>query len=359
MADKPTFSVLDDYVALMELRPAARNVYNLLRCNAVFGRNGVATHSVHVTASWFTEMTAHWSNPVTAPTARRGLNELIDKGILIRLNPPQDGTGFVLAFVADPGPQYQGPVNGFKHAERVSKRCGTRAFYLRKDEKPGIPAVTGSRLGSRRQAPARNSAAEKPQSNPEVEFDREEYDMPLEGEFTEAFAEPEPVADVPAAEAAAEAEVPASRRGSAPGVSELTRLLVQKCHSKGLHRQGLLEGEARRIAETCENSLRRGWSPDQIATRLSALVSDKIHSMEPFLRKKAVDLGAPPAATRGDGTVLIKGEAVDLGAYSMNNLPQGDGEKAKQEQAPLPPSVDGQVKRDRLAQLARQARRGF
>jgi hypothetical protein len=355
MRNKPTFSLVDDYVALMELGPAARTVYMLLRCNAHFTRNGVADHSVHVTASWFTEMTAHWQKPLAAASARRGLNELINKGVLIRLNEPQDGSGFVVAFVVDPRGRIEGPTNGYEQAKKVAKRCGMKVYYERKEGMPGTPAVTGVRLGPQRDYEAKAAArwAEKEQSasgepeesTPAAHEDHDEPDL-----FSEPSAEDTPEPKPTPRRASAKREV-------TPEVGELARLLVQKCHGKGLNRQGLLEGEALRVAEACTDALELGWKPDQISNKLSALVSTGIHSTEAFLLKKVSDLGAPPAAAHSDGSVLVNGKPVDLGSISWNDLP-GTVARAEEEPQPaLPPSTDSNEKATRLAQLARQQRR--
>ncbi|MCP9209645.1 hypothetical protein [Streptomyces cucumeris] len=345
MGDRPTFSIADDYVAMMELKPAARTVYAILRCNTEFGRNGVPTHAVHVTSLWFSEMTAHWEKPVTPPTARRGLNELIDKGVLVRLNEPQDGSGFVVAFVTDPGPQYKGPVNGFEHAKRVSKRCGTKALYERRDERPSTPAITGVRVGAQR------GPANPPKTNPEPPV----WEEPGREEF-EPFGEPE--ADLKGgAEGPEGSPVKTGEPEFNVRQEELARLLVQKCHGKGVNGRGLLEGEARRVAVSYAGRLDQGWSPEQIASKLASLVSSKIHSTEAFLKTKASDFGTPPSGPRSDGVVEINGQPVDLSSYQLWG--PGESSQKKPEIDFGPASSDDEAKRDRLKQLGRKVRRSL
>lgn len=277
MGEKATFHIADDWVALLELKPAARTVYSLLRCNAAYGRSGVATHSVHVTSSWFHEMTQHWENPLTMPTVRRGLNELIDKGVLIRTNDPQDGSGFVLAFVTDPGPQYQGPVNGFQHAKRVSKRCGTKAYYVRQEETLGIPSVTGIRRNAQgpgaipRQAPAADSgvAAETPAE-------------PFDGTVVESGTpKPEP--------AAPQSEVTPAMREFAERLEERTGAMTDP-------KLRLMAGACQRLAEAVRPALDQGWDPKVLANRLASELNPRINTPERFLASKAKDLGSPPKA---------------------------------------------------------------
>lgn len=350
MGSRPTFHLVDDYVALMDLKPAERTVYGLLRCNTAFGRNGVATHTVHVTAAWFTEMTAHWETPMAASTARRGINGLIDKGVLVRLNQPQDGAGFLLAFVADPRGRIDGPTNGFEHAKKVSRRCGgMKAVYDRRDEIPGTPAVTGVRLG-RKGSESYTSAPE--QETPKFD-DVEGNDLPEESEVWSATEESE---EVPP-----EQPAPKAAPASDPQVVELAHLLLRKSKGKGLNRQGLLEGQARRVAQECAPRLADGWTPDALATQLMSLVSAKIHTMDSFLIAKSRDVGSPPEAPQADGTAMIDGKVVDLGAFSWDDQPQEQGEVNEARDvtpSPVVPSPDSEAKRERLAHLARIARSG-
>ncbi|MFE0472405.1 hypothetical protein ACFW2V_12395 [Streptomyces sp. NPDC058947] len=283
MGEKATFHIADDWVALLELKPAARTVYGILRSNAAFGRSGVATHTVHVTSSWFTEMTQHWESPLTAPTVRRGLNELIEKGVLRRLNDPHDGSGFVLAFVTDPGPNYNGPINGFRHAKEVAKRCGTRAYYVRRDEIPGSPDVTGVRRGK---GEKRKSPDFAPRQS--LDFDERGLGEPDLGEpdfHDEAVHEVDVVAEVekevldPAVEALAEALQRKTSRLTTPG----HRLTPDQC---------------RKVAVECGPVLALGWDPAMLAQRMVSQMGPKIHSPLLFLPKKAVELGTPPQPQR-------------------------------------------------------------
>ena len=359
MADRPTFYIADDWVALLELRPAARTVYGLLRCNAEYNKNAVAGHTVHVTASWFVEMTQHWSKPLTLATVRRGLLELIEKKVVIRLNDPHDGSGYSLAFVADPGRKHEGPVNGFQHAKKVAKRCGMKAYYTRNEsDRLGTPAATGVRLSPAKHWGPRPPEQPEPSAQSSQAESREEV-AETDG-ITEGLEEPAGAGSREEAARPVSDTVPEQKRSVSPEMAELARLLVQNCHGRGVNRQGLLEGEALRVAKACSNALAQGWAPDRIAAKLSALVSDGIHSMEHFLIKKAADLGDPPAAPRSEGTVVVKGQEVDLGSIPWGDLP-GTQEAPKDQQdtppPPLPSSSDDEATRERLARLGRTVRR--
>lgn len=346
MGVRPTFSVLDDFVLLMDLKPAERTVYGLLRCNASFARNAVATHTVHVTASWFTEMTAHWEKPMPSSTARRAINGLINAGVLIRLNDPKDGSGFLLAFVADPRGRIKGPTNGFAHAQKVAKKGGVKTYYQRRDEMPGLPEVTGVRLGRKLSGELREDLKEAPADH------YEDWDEPV-------LEAPDPESEERAVPAPRQEEAAPPRQPERPEVAELAGLLVRKCREKGLNRRGLLEGEARRVASACTDLLDKGWSPEQVSNRLASLVSDRIHSIESFLVKKSSDLGDPPAKAQENGTVMIEGQKVDLGSVSWNDVFGGVKREAEQQNsAPLPTPSGDDAKRARLAKLGRSVRRG-
>lgn len=271
MSDKPTFHLCDDYVALMELRPAARTVYMLLRCNASFGRHGVVEHAVHVTGQWFTEMTSHWENPLPPSTARRGLNELIDKGVLIRLNDSKDGSGFIVAFVADPRGRIEGPANGFNQAKRVAKRCGPTVYYDRKDERPGIPAVTGIRLTSR-YVPPSDDAEGEPAAQPQP------------AEEPQNAPEPQPPVK------------PEIRPQGTPVMRDFAEALEEVTAQKADPKLRLMTGACTRLAETYREALEQGWDPKALAKRLASELNPRINSPERFLVSKAADLGAPPKA---------------------------------------------------------------
>lgn len=290
MSDKPTFHVSDDYVALMELRPAERTVYMLLRCNAKYVRQGVAEHAVHVTSSWFTEMTQHWENPMPTATARRAMNGLIKKGVLVRLNDPHDGSGFVVAFVADPRGRIDGPVNGFKHAERVHKRCGNKVYYNRRDDLPGDPAVTGVRLGK-----------------PKFRWNHELQDTPspassVPDDDRDLFpalpqdAEPEDHPEMPQESFEQETDILAEVEAEvlSPEVEELAEALERKTSRLNTPGHRLTRDQCRLVAQECAPALALGWDPAMLAQRMINQMGPKIHTPTKFLPKKAAELGAPP-----------------------------------------------------------------
>lgn len=334
MGEKPTFSLCDDYVALMELKPAARTVYMLLRCNASFGRHGVAEHTVHVTSQWFTEMTRHWENPMPASTARRGLNELIDKGVLIRLNEAMDGSGFIVAFVADPRGRIEGPTNGFNHAKKVAKRCGPTVYYNRRDERPGIPAVTGIRL-TRRYTPPSDDAENGSDFMPEPEPQPEDIGTPQDS------PEPEPE---PAAPPKIHPQGTAAMRDFAEALEEVT---AQKADPK----LRLMTGACHRLAEAYRDALEQGWDPKMLAKRLASELNPRINSPERFLASKADDLGVPPK-TATPGTPAPS----DLG---VDGIPEADLRHQHEENETS--DSDDEAEKERIAAQyrARKARRAL
>lgn len=308
MGDRPTFFIADDYVALMDLKPAERTVYMLLRCNTSFGRKGVAEHAVHVTASWFTEMTSHWEKPFPASTARRGINGLIDKGVLIRLNEPQDGSGFVLAFVADPRGQIDGPVNGFEHAKRTSKRCGTKVYYERKDGLPGIPSVTGVRLGSRKVPQDVDSWGEQENEGPALP-----QDNAPEGE------------EAPAPD---RAEVPEPRAGEAaeqnvtPAMREFADRLEERTGQFNDPKLRLMTGACQRLAEAAQPVLDRGWTAKALVNRLASELNPRINTPERFLLSKLKDIGDPPKNAPSEAPLVDSGKLDGLREADIRQTPE-------------------------------------
>lgn len=336
MADEPTFSLFDDYVALMELSPAARTVYMLLRCNASFGRRGVVEHTVHVTASWFTEMTSHWKKPLPASTARTGIRELIDKGVLIRLNEPQDGSGYVLAFVSDPRGTFGGPVNGFEHAKRVSRRCGTKAYYLRKDDLPGMPSVTGVRLGRKKRS--KNSDSWNGEGGnhgePQAKTPAPERAPGVEEERTlQPHAEKEP--DRPA-EMTEEME-------------EFARLLEERSGEFSNPKLRLMTGACRRLAEAARPALERGWSPEALVRRLVSELNSRINSPERFLLSKIKDIGNPPKSAGALKAVVTR----------LDGLREADVQPKRESQAGPSGDDKDEMERIRRRYQERKARRAL
>jgi hypothetical protein len=287
MGDRPTFHLADDYVALTELTPCARNVYSILRCNAEFSRNAAVNHAVHVTSSWFTEMTSHWKRPLSGASARRGMAELIEKKILLRLNEPNDGMGFLVAFVADPRGLREGPVNGFEHAKRVARRTGVGVYYERRDELPGTPAVTGVRLGSK-------NIHVKSGQTPKVPAQADP--SPHEEAPAPTFDEPTPPA------------VNDSSSGNETGGTEVTdemrrfaELLGERTARMADANLRLMPGACQRIAEAVKPALELGWDPRNLANRLASSLNSRIHSPEQFLLSKVGDIGTPPSAAPHPG----------------------------------------------------------
>lgn len=346
MSGKPTFHMSQDWVALIDLGPAARTVLGLLHCNALFGRNGLVTHTVHVTSSWFTEMTAHWKKPLSAPTARRGMNELIEKGVLTRLNKPNDGAGFIVSFVLEPGPDYEGPVNGFEHAKSVSKRCGTKALYERRDEKGELPPVQPMTAPKPvKKAPAGDLARELDSSIPDVKPSEEsEFDM---SGLDSASAVIDPF----------DTELTMTQQ-------EFAIELETATSNNPEERLRLMAGQCARIARAAEPALKRGWEPGALARRLASELNPKIHSPEALLKKKVGDVGDPPVKPeQASGDVLfIKGKLVDVSDYDPGF---GYGPAPAPTSLPIPedePSVPVATKEpirrgtkeERLAELARR-----
>lgn len=335
MRNEPTFYQGMDWYGLVELGPAAREVLNLMLPACRPGRNGHIEHSVHVMAGWFAEATQHWGAPVTPSKARRGLNELIEKGVLTRHNEPQDGVGFVVTFNMNPPKDSNTPISGFRHAEEVSERCGSRAVFRRLDE--GRDEI---RLQTRRVAPSSGWGEPDPfSSNEVVEPEPEDSEFDLSG-LDRLDAGIKEVPTGPMAEFASALEAVTSQNSE-----EKLRLMTGACQ---------------RVAEAVRPALERGWEPKALAHRLAAELNPKIHSPEKLLIKKAGDIGnSPPKASATGDKVLIKGKLVDLGAYDMGF---GDDVAPRVEKAG--PSLqeqkvleDAETKEERLMRIARMAGR--
>lgn len=270
MRNEPTFYQGMDWYGLVELGPAAREILNLMLPACRPGRNGHIEHSVHVMATWFTEATQHWETPVTPSKARRGLNELAEKGIISRHNGPQDGAGFVITFNMNPPVGSTVPVSGFRHAEEVSERCGVRAIFRRiGDETP-------------RQVRAERSA------QPKVEGQED----PFSDQIPEVYAngDPDPEFDL----SGLEENAPGPVGSEAEFAAELEEVTGRNAEP----RLRLLKGQCERIAEAARPALELGWEPRALALRMASELNPKIHSPQQLLVKKLGEVGTPPQKRR-------------------------------------------------------------
>lgn len=305
MTDRPTFSLVDDWVALADLDHITFRIYCILRTNAEFGRNGMVNHTLHVTASWVVDCTQHWKKPLAVSTVRKHMQRLVEQGILKRANDPLGGLGVIYSFVVDPGEGYEHPVNGFEHAKRISRSRGTTSIYRR------VPL--GDVPPEKKPSPARPGASEIGdvfEGAPEPEAGGDAFG------FAPIGAEREPAADSPFDE---EPEFDASGLDgleSAPSrptpsmvefAVELERATSQHPEEK-LH---LLAGACQRIAEAVAPALERGWDPKKLARRLSGELNPKVHSPERLLMTKVPDIGNPPQGQHADGMMVMNGQVVD------------------------------------------------
>jgi hypothetical protein len=265
MSDRPTFSLTDDWVTLADLDHLTFRIYSILRTNAEFGRNGVVSHTVHVTASWVVDCTRHWEKPLAMSTVRKHMQKLVDAGVLRRVNDPKEGLGTIYEFVADPGEDYPHPVNGFEHAKRISRSRGTTSVYrrIRTDDST---APSASRRSSRPVVQAVEAFDAEPVTE-EQEFDLSGLD---------GIGQEGPALTESQREFAEELE-------QATGVSTTPHLR-------------LMAGACRRIAETYGPALESGWIPRDLARRLAAELNPKVRMPEKLLVSKAEDIGKPPKA---------------------------------------------------------------
>lgn len=270
MRNEPTFYQGMDWYGLVELGPAAREVLNLLLTSCRPGRKGYIEHSVHVMATWFPEVTRHWGTPMTAAKARRGLNELIEKGVLTRHNDPKDGSGFVVTFNMNP-PQHAGvPVNGFRHAEEVAERCGTKAVFRRINDDQDDPQPRANKVRA-----------------------------PSDADQVDPFSDKAPVESEPED---ADPEFDTSGLGGSRPTGELTDIqqefaseLEEATGKNQEPRLRLLAGQCEKIAQEAGAALGRGWPPEVLARRLASELNPKIHSPQQFLIRKLGEVGKAPS----------------------------------------------------------------
>lgn len=356
------FTMTDDWALLHpKMDNNAWRVYCILKTKIRHANGGFPEHGFRITVTWLRDVTKHLPG-MSESTLKRALVVLTDKvGALRRASAKVHGEPVWYEFVVDPGADYSGPMSMSDHEAALRKKgeLSPRAMFREEDLTGNLHASGGRYRKDEKSSGSGKKGKKKPRS---MEQEQQASDPDLVDELAELAAEmretepqavePEPVGkkDV----------VPAAGRSASAEQQELARLLVRKCHNKGLNQRGILEGEALRVAAVCDEALRQGWSAEGIANKLSALVSDKIHSIEPFLRSRAGDLGTPPAVQQGSGVTEIDGQYVDLGSINTwgpaANKPQ-TGQRQAEPALTAPASDEDSTKKARLAKLARQTRR--
>lgn len=358
------FTMADDWALLHpKMDNNAWRVYSILKSKIRHANGGFPEHGFRITVTWLRDVTKHLPG-MSESTLKRALVVLTDSvGALRRASVKVKGEPVWYEFVVDPGANYTGPMSMSDHEAALRKKgeLSPRAMF-REEDLTGGPHVTGSRYRGKDWKYASGDKG-KHRQRP-MEQEQQAPGAALTDEFSELAdemhrpdggmaVELEETFEKPAAPAGVRSSVPVEQR-------ELARLLVRKCHGKGLNQQGILEGEALRVAAACGEALSQGWTPERVATKLSALVSNKIHSIEPFLKTRATDLGAPPAAPHGNGLTEVNGKLVDLGSYDTWGPADSVTRKTERpEPEAVPASRGDTAKQARLANLARQARRRF
>lgn len=319
------FTIVDDWVLLHgDITSTQFRIYALIKGNIRHTYGGTPETGFRVTAAWVVAVSGEM---FSLDTARKALQALARQGVLRRLNDPHSGDGSEFEFVVDPGPQHKGPRSVMTQAQGVEK-AGRRGAAFTAVPLSGHPSTKDRRR--------RKGTAPKPPT----------LDAPPPDE-------PEPSA------APSDPEGPPVVEGRPAGfpeepTTEEVRRLIAALRERTRHRPGkqqLLEGDCRRIALACGAALERGWDPERLAGRLVAELNERIHTPANFLVTKAAELGDPPSSVRDDGTVVVDGRPIDLGA-----VPWGDSNVAA---PPAGPRAGGTQGQQRLVQLAQKVRRRF
>lgn len=336
MSGSRHFTVVDDWVILnQEISSTEFRVYALLRGAVINAYGGIPKSGIRVTAGWVAAVSGGLFSRITAQRALRGLSE---KGVLGRLNDPrQEGDASQFEFIVYPEEGYEGATNIQAEVSRMKKRA-TRSIQFDTIEIEG---------------------------NPKNGLTRKDHVKPSVGDLLGQPAEPEPGGEDPEFDASAlDPDIPQPDDAVADltvNQQEFAAELETLTSRKPEGHLRLMRGQCVRVAEAVRPALERGWDPKKLAQRMAAELNPKIHSPEKLLLRKAGDLGDPPksAPKAGGGTVVIKGEAVDLSnydpGYGYGSLPAPEP-KGDSTPAPAPPVVS-ETKEERLARLARKYNR--
>lgn len=343
-----------------EISNGAKVAYTIMRGSVKHVSGSFPETAFELDANWLAAMMVNRKGlPLDRKTAANYLLELVKHGAL-RIKEASKGVRTEFEFVVDPGSDYKGDTKVSDREKRL-RRAGimkrTSRFHV--TDLSGHPTTTGTRLRrdqtpgasdiarQRPTPPAKNAPTVAPTGGPGSGSAKPEVAQPYVRKSEPVIAEEPPFTPEPPV-------------NTSPEVAELARLLADKCQGKGLQKRGLLGGEAARVAESCAGLLESGWTPEKIATQLSSLVSDKIHSAEQFLIKKVPDLGAPPVFGSRDNSVEIpkvNGQEVDFSQIDMwdwNSDEVAEKPTVKPEEEP---TAAAEVPQTRLAELARRSLR--
>lgn len=326
MRQARAYTVTEDWVALNpDVTHAEFRVYTLIKGNLAHGPGGVPSFGFRATAGWVHRIS---NGLVSISTAHRALQGLAKKGVLVRRNDPnRGGEGAEFEFVTNPE-GYDGPRSIMGEASEIEKEA-TRSVAFSRVKLDGGPDASGKKA---RKKPGPSLKMNEPephlddvQDDGESEFDTSAFDG---------------------------GAVPEVHPAEAEFAFELEALTGQSSEE---HLR-MTAGSCRRVAEAMRPVLGQGWKPKALATRLAAELNPKVHTPERLLISKAPDFGPPPPEVdpRGDKT-MIKGRLVDLGSYDMGfgyDAPAPEPVEPK-----TPPAGTDEGTRDRLAQMAKKARR--
>lgn len=336
MSGSRHFTVVDDWVILnQEINSTEFRVYAILRAAVLNEYGGIPKSGLRVTAGWVAQISGDLFSRTTAHRALRGLAA---KGVLGRLNDPKEGgEGAEFEFIVHPPEGYEGVTNVQAEMARIRKKT-TRSIRFDAVEIDGNP---------------RNGLTRKDHVKPSVGDLLGQPAEPESGDEDPGFDTSALDPDIPQPDDVV-ADLTMNQQEFA---TELETLTSRK--PEGHLR--LMRGQCVRVAEAVRPALERGWDPKKLAQRMAAELNPKIHSPEKLLLRKAGDLGDPPksAPKAEGGTVVIKGQAVDLSnydpGYGYGSLPAPE---PKGDSIPDPvPSVASETKEERLARLARKYNR--
>lgn len=286
----------------------AKVAYSIMRGNIKHANGPFPEGAFRMDANWLASMMVNRrGGRLDRKTASGYLAELVKYGAL-RIKDAPAGSPAEYEFVVDPGEKYDGDRSVAAREKRLRKEgVMPRTSRFDATELSGDPAATGVRVrrewapgGSdarsrgRRRAPRKkvdptperlDAAREEELAQIATEFDTEPAESPVD----ESCGEEEFTID----ESIGAEE---SRARVTPEMQHLAELLELRTARRREPALRLTQGDCRRVAEACAPALERGWNPEEIAVRLTALLNAKIHTPGRFLVKKAADLGAPPKA---------------------------------------------------------------
>lgn len=272
MSDPRHFTIVDDWVALNpDVSATEYRIYSIIKGNIFHIRDGIPETGFRATAAWVSKVSG---GMFAVSTVHKALQSLASKGVLRRLNDPQQhGEGADFEFVFDPLESYEGPRSIMAEAAKLLEKKSRSVSFDPIDLGRGPKRGAKKRVEKMPNMGMDDPTVEEEPLSPDEAPDDDDPEFDLSG----LDRLPRPGRPMPST---AEAEFAAELEEATSGNTVKTLRLMA--------------GSCARIAKAYGPALEAGWQPRELALRLAAELNPQVRMPEKLLISKVRDLGKPP-----------------------------------------------------------------